>query len=356
MSRTKGLIYGYFITNKFCNGNLSMGELECIIRKIEAQRFTFSPMRRVYIPKPNSRDMRPITMPYPKDIIVMDALHLLLMEVFEPVFLDSSHGFRRKRGVQTFCAEVASWSRVQWILQADFRRCFDSVPHSRLLEFLGFRIVDPRILGLLKAFCSCRIWDVADHCFILTHGIGIPQGSSVSPILLNCYCHYADIAIQEAFPGFFHVRYADDALLASTKTDEGRVGEVKRQLELLLSNKFNLMVRTNPILPGGEAAKVLGVKLSLDSTGHPQFRSIIPLVKKRIMLAHHERRKLPTHLWNNKMRGYLALYACCTNCAELEIFLKKKSRDLLHETEKDWIPSNLSQFYGHLTWGHLLRI
>jgi len=235
-----------FFKNKDRYEGLRKEELNEIIWKIEHQTFTFSPMTRVYIPKPNKPGQtRPITMPSKKDIIVMDGLLHVLNEVYEPVFLDCSHGFRVARGVPTFCAEVASWSDVKWVIQADFKKCFDVISHAKLLSFLRLRIEDPRLIRLLASFCECPIFDMKYKEFMQTHGIGIPQGSPVSPILMNIFCHQIDIAIGKRFPNLYYVRYADDILLASREPrDEARIKEVKRQLGLLLTTHFQFKVQT----------------------------------------------------------------------------------------------------------------
>jgi len=338
-------------------GGISGEELDCILGKIDAQAFSFSPMTRVYIPKSNKPGQsRPITMPFKKDILVMDALLHILTEVYEPVFLDCSHGFRVARGVPTFCAEVASWSDVKWVIQADFVKCFDVIPHTKLLAFLSGKIKDKRIMNLLSAFCECSIFDTQKKKKMQRGGIGIPQGCSVSPIMMNIFCHQIDLAMKTEFSNFYYARYADDFLLASTEPrDEARIKKMRWRLGVLLSNHFLFKVETKVIFPGGKPAKVLGVHLSINTTGQTRFHAIFALIKSRILKAHEERRELTTKDWNNKIKGYLTLYACCDSYRELAVFLQKKSRKLLDGTE-DKTPSHLRhRSSGRISWAEALR-
>ena len=97
-------------------------------------RFQFSEMHRSWIPKPNKPG--PIT-PCKKDLIVMEALSLLLNIVYEDVLLTHSHGFRKGRGPITFFAHVDSWGTVDRFFKADIVGCFDNIDHTLLNRGIG---------------------------------------------------------------------------------------------------------------------------------------------------------------------------------------------------------------------------
>lgn len=77
--------------------------------KIKHNKYTFKPARRVNIPKPNSTELRPLTIGSPRDKIIQQAIHLLLDQIYETsekIFLDSSHGSRRNRSPHTAMKEI----------------------------------------------------------------------------------------------------------------------------------------------------------------------------------------------------------------------------------------------------------
>lgn len=99
---------------------ISEMELEKRILSLEDGTFSFSSMSRSWIPKPHKPgEMRPITKPHKEDIIVLDALSLLLNIVFERVFLPQSHGFIRRRGPITFFLQMRKWGTLDRLVKAD---------------------------------------------------------------------------------------------------------------------------------------------------------------------------------------------------------------------------------------------
>lgn len=111
--------------------------LEDLKTRVLECRFQLSEMHKSWIPKPNKPGkMRPIT-PCKKDLIVMEALSLLLNIVYEDVFLTNSHGFRKGRGPITFFAHVDSWGTVDRFIKADIVGCFDNIDHTLLNRRIG---------------------------------------------------------------------------------------------------------------------------------------------------------------------------------------------------------------------------
>ena len=75
---------------------ISQETLEKIAKSLKDESFRFQPQRRIRIPKPNG-GTRPLTIASPCDKIVQEAARMLLQAIFDPTFLDSSHGFRPGR-------------------------------------------------------------------------------------------------------------------------------------------------------------------------------------------------------------------------------------------------------------------
>jgi retron-type reverse transcriptase len=129
---------------------MSLGKIGRIIDALRHERFQFSPVKRVYIPKKNGK-RRPLGLPSWSDKLVGEAVRLLLEAYYEPTFSDHSHGFRPGRGCHPSLSEVANaWTGTTWFIEGDISECFGSLDHSITLEILSEKIHDNRFLRLLR--------------------------------------------------------------------------------------------------------------------------------------------------------------------------------------------------------------
>jgi len=167
-------------------------------------------IRRVWIPKPGSKEKRPLGIPTVRDRVVQTALMAVLEPIFERDFADQSYGFRPGRGCKDALREVDRRLKNGnvYVVDADLRSYFDSIPKDRLLGRVKAKVSDGRVLSLLESYLSQGVLDGLEHW---TPERGTPQGAVISPLLSNVYLDPLDHLMATA--GYDMVRYADDFVI-----------------------------------------------------------------------------------------------------------------------------------------------
>jgi RNA-directed DNA polymerase len=188
---------------------------------------TFCPqaIRRVHIPKPGTKETRPLGIPTVRDRIVQAAIVNVIEPIFERDFAEHSYGFRPGRGCKDALRRVDALLRqgYVYVVDADLKGYFDSIPHDQLMARLETKIADGPLLRLIESFLKADILDEASQW---TPQEGAPQGAVLSPLLSNVYLDPLDHLVADQ--GFEMVRYADDFVILC-RTGE----EAQRALEIV---------------------------------------------------------------------------------------------------------------------------
>lgn len=174
-------------------------------------------VRRVWIPKPGSHEKRPLGIPAVRDRVVQTALRYALEPIFERDFAEQSYGFRPGRGCKDALRRVDQLLKegYVYIVDADLKSYFDTIPRQRLMEHIRERVADGRVLKLLEAYLNQKVMEGMRDW---TPATGTPQGAVISPLLANIYLNPLDHLMAEA--GYEMIRYADDFVILCRSAEE----------------------------------------------------------------------------------------------------------------------------------------
>jgi RNA-directed DNA polymerase len=201
--------------------------LEHLHASLQAGTYVPQAVRRVWIPKPGTNQQRPLGIPTVRDRVAQAALRSVLEPIFERDFAEQSYGFRPGRGCQDALARVEELLKAgyTYVVDADLKSYFDTIPHDKLMDRLRQKVADGRVLALIEAFLKAGIMDGLEEW---APEEGSPQGSVISPLLSNIYLDPLDHRMAAA--GFQMVRYADDFVVLCRSRQEAEAAlEVVRQ-------------------------------------------------------------------------------------------------------------------------------
>jgi group II intron reverse transcriptase/maturase len=226
---------------------MSLDKIERIIDAMRHERYRFSPVKRVMIPKKNGK-LRPLGLPGWTDKLVGEVMRLMLEAYYDPQFSDRSHGFRARRGCHTALREVANtWTGTTWLIEGDISDCFGSLDHEVMLSTLSEKIHDQRFLRLLRNMLQAGYLE--DWVWNATLS-GAPQGGVLSPTLSNIYLHRLDTFVEKVLipeynrgaervknPAYRKVQ--KEIALARERGDRVEARSLRKQLRSMPSKDLN---------------------------------------------------------------------------------------------------------------------
>ena len=208
------------------------------------KQFSYRPqaVRRAYIAKDGSDQMRPLGVPAYEDKLVQGVMADILTAIYEQKFYDFSYGFRPNRSqhqaIVALDRKLYGWTN--WVVDADIKSFFDTVNHEWLMKFLEHDIEDKNFLRYVKRFLKAGIMEDGKR---YASEEGVPQGGLISPVLSNVYLHYvidmwfARVVTANCKGRAEMVRFADDTVYCFEREEDARrfYEALRKRLD-----KFNL--------------------------------------------------------------------------------------------------------------------
>ena len=229
----------------------TQSKLEKLASELRSHKFQASPIKKVWIPKPDG-GKRPLGISSQKDKIVQATILERLEKETEKVFLDCSYGFRPKRGCHDALHSIKrKWQNVTWLISIDISKYFDSIHHPVLFDLLK-PYGDQAFIELVGKLLKAGYMDISNLSNSSARASeGIAQGSLISPVLANIYLHELDVFVTNELMPIYNTgderRFVEGYATRKTLTSEQisllkQVG-IEGAVEAVQAHKHNLWVK-----------------------------------------------------------------------------------------------------------------
>lgn len=338
------MVYG---TNLYSN-------IDELITKMKNMAYRPGPVKEVLIPKEGKPGAtRPLGISNLEDKIVQKMTQKVLESIYEPLFLECSHGFRPGKSCHTAIQALTDHlyeNSIQTVIDIDLKNFFGTIDHSLLESILKEKIKDPKFMRYINRMFKSGVL-TKDECTVSEEGV--PQGSICSPVLANIFAHHAiDIWIEEmvklACKGTVELfRYADDGVICCQY--EADAVRIKQALGKRLEKfKLQLNEEKTKLVPFDKKAAEQGVKQGtfdfLGFTfywGQSQSGKIVPKLMTRAKTmktklkrvnewAKEVRNAKPMkeiwQIFKAKLRGHVQYYGVSYNIKKVDTFLFRATK------------------------------
>jgi RNA-directed DNA polymerase len=307
--------------------------LAYLSEQLKAGTYQPKPIRRTHIPKPDGT-LRPLGIPTVCDRIVQGAVRHAIEPVFEKEFASHSYGFRPGRGCKDALRRVDQLlkSGHRFVVDADLKSYFDTIPHDQLMKQVKTRVADGRVLKLIESFLKSKIMEGLSEW---TPMAGAPQGAVLSPLLSNIYLNPLDHLM--AGKGYEMVRYADDfVILCKSKEDaEAALAEVKQwtaQAGLSLHPEKTRLIDT-----ATDSFEFLGFRFT-KGRRYPRHKSIMKLrdtIRKRTPRRSGTSLKVTISRINPVLRGWFGYFKHASGgMNDVDGWVRERLRNILRQQHK----------------------
>lgn len=308
------------------------------MNKLEQQlrEGTYQPqaIKRVHIPKPGTKETRPLGIPTVRDRLVQNALRHVLEPILERQFAEHSYGFRPGKGCKDALRRVDSHVKqgFKYTVDVDLKSYFDTIPHDLLIRELRKYVADNSLIELVEKFLQAEVLDGLEHW---TPTSGAPQGAIISPLLSNLYLNELDHLLANS--GYTMTRYADDFVIQCRTREEA---EAALELVRTWTTARGLTLhptKTKIVSVDNEGFEFLGYRF-IKHRRYPRSKS---LAKFRETIRSKTRRTSGQSLQkivsdvNRTARGWFEYFkhAWRTTFPEIDSWLRMRLRSILRKRD-----------------------